>query len=69
MAAVGLAIGGAIAIAFGRTAQSLVFGVQATDPFTLGGVALLVIAAVLAASYIPARRAAALNPVDVLRSE
>jgi len=69
MAAVGLAIGGAIAIAFGRTAQSLVYGVQATDPFTLASVALLVIAAVLAASYLPARRAASLNPVDVLRSE
>ncbi len=69
MVAVGLAIGGAIAIAFGRTVQSLVFGVEPTDPFTLGAVALLVIAAVLAASYLPARRAASLNPVDVLRSE
>jgi putative ABC transport system permease protein len=69
MAAVGLAIGGAIAIAFGRTVRSLVFGVQPTDPFTLGSVALLVIVAVAAASYLPARRAASLNPVDVLRSE
>lgn len=69
MAAVGLAIGGAIAIAFGRTAQSLLFGVQSTDPLILGLVALLVIVAVAAASYFPARRAASLNPVDVLRSE
>jgi len=69
MAIVGLAIGGAIAIAFGRTARSLVFGVQPTDPLTLGSVALLVIVAVAAASYLPARRAASLNPVEVLRSE
>jgi predicted permease len=69
MAAVGLMIGGAIAIAFGRTARSLLFGVQPTDPFILGAVALLVVVAVAAASYLPARRAASLDPVDVLRSE
>ena len=69
MGGVGLAIGGAIAVAFGRTVRSLLFGVQPTDPLTIGGVALLVIVAVAAASYLPARRAASLNPVDVLRSE
>jgi ABC-type antimicrobial peptide transport system permease subunit len=69
MAGFGLAIGGAIAVAFGRTVRSLLFGVQPTDPLIIGGVALLVIVAVAAASYLPARRAAALNPVDVLRSE
>jgi ABC-type antimicrobial peptide transport system permease subunit len=69
MAGVGLAIGGAIAFAFGRTVRSLLFGVQPTDPLTIGGVALLLIVAVAAASYLPARRAASLNPVDVLRSE
>jgi predicted permease len=69
MAGIGLAIGGAIAFAFGRTVRGLLFGVQPMDPLILVAVALLVIVAVAAASYLPARRAASLNPVDVLRSE
>ena len=69
MAGVGLAIGGAIAFAFGRTVRSLLFGVQPADPLILGAVALIVIVAVAAASYLPARGPASLNPVDVLRSE
>jgi ABC-type antimicrobial peptide transport system permease subunit len=48
---------------------SLLFGVGAMDPLTYGGVALGLIAAAMLASYIPALRAATMNPVEALRAE
>lgn len=47
----------------------LLFGVGAGDPMTFAGVALGVMAVALLASYFPARRAAQLDPVVVLRNE
>jgi ABC-type lipoprotein release transport system permease subunit len=47
----------------------LLFGVQAWDAATLGGVAAVLGVAALLASYLPARRAAAVNPVDALRAQ
>ena len=49
--------------------RSLLFGVQAWDVPTLGGVALVLGAASLAASFIPAHRAASVNPTEALRAE
>jgi ABC-type lipoprotein release transport system permease subunit len=49
--------------------RSLLFGVQAWDVRTLGGVALVLGAASLAASFIPAHRAASVNPTEALRAE
>ena len=57
------------AAALMRLMGSLLFGVSARDPLTFGGVAIGLIGAALLACYVPAARAAALNPVEALRGE
>jgi predicted permease len=64
-AAVGL-VGGVIAA---RLMRRLLFGVEAWDITTLVTVTLVLIVSALIASYIPARRAASVNPIDTLRAE
>jgi len=49
--------------------RSLLFGVQATDPLTFVGIAALLTLIALLASYIPARRAARIDPMVSLRCE
>jgi ABC-type antimicrobial peptide transport system permease subunit len=66
---VGLAIGIAGALVLTRAMQSLLFGVSATDPLTLAGVALALGLAALLASYLPARRATKVDPIVALRHE
>jgi putative ABC transport system permease protein len=63
----GVAIGVVGAIALTRVIQSLLFHVNATDPYVFGGIAVLFVMVVLAASYIPASRAARLDPMAALR--
>jgi predicted permease len=65
----GVAAGLAVAFALTRAMRSLLFGVAATDPLTFLLVPGLLLLAALAACYLPARRAAAVDPVTSLRSE
>jgi len=66
---VGLAVGIGGAIALTRLIQSLLFHVSPIDPATLGIVALITTALSLAATYLPARRAAGIDPLEALRAE
>lgn len=69
LAIIGVAIGLVGALALTGLARSLLFQVTPTDPFTYAVVAIVFIGAALAAGYIPARRAAAIDPMIALRSE
>ena len=65
----GIAIGLALAFALTRYLGSLLFEVGPTDPLTLAGVSLLLAIIALVASWIPARRAARVDPLTALRHE
>jgi predicted permease len=67
--AAGLAIGLVASVAAATLLRGLLFGVRSADPETLAAVAAGLGAAALLASYIPARRAASIDPVDALRAE
>ncbi len=67
------AIGGALGLlsagALSRWMSSLLFGIAPIDPLTYAVSGALIFAAALSATYIPARRAASLNPMETLRSD
>jgi putative ABC transport system permease protein len=65
----GLAAGIGAAALGGQVIKSLLFGVSPADPVTLAIVAILVVMVALAACYIPARRAAKVDPMVALRYE
>ena len=65
----GVAVGLVLAVAAGRLAQRLLFGIVAHDPWTLGSTAAALIALGLLATYWPARAAARIEPTIALRSE
>ena len=69
LAAAGVAVGLACAFAGTRAMTSLLYQVDPVDPPTFIGVALVLTAAVLAATWIPARRAARVDPMETLRGE
>ncbi len=69
LAAAGLLLGLVAVLLTSRTLVSLLHGVSATDPLILGGTALVLFLVALAANYIPARRAAQLDPVLGLHSD
>jgi ABC-type antimicrobial peptide transport system permease subunit len=67
--AVGVAIGLAGALVASRLMTQLVYGVRVTDPTTYAGVAALLAAVALVASYIPARRATRIDPLVAMRAD
>jgi putative ABC transport system permease protein len=69
LALIGMVLGLAAALALTRVMKNLLFEVRAMDPATLAGVALLLVGAALIASYIPARRATKVDPLQSLRHE
>jgi predicted permease len=69
LVAAGLASGLALAFAAGRALTGLLYGVSSADPLTYSAVAIALIAAALAACYVPARRAAKVDPMVALRYE
>jgi putative ABC transport system permease protein len=67
--AIGAAIGVAAALVASRVIASQLFGVSPTDPLTMAAVVATLIGVALAASAVPARRAAAVDPTRALQSE
>ena len=66
---VGVAVGVPVVFAATRFASTLLFGLTPTDPLSLSVAALLLVVVALAAAYIPARRAAKVDPLVALRYE
>jgi ABC-type antimicrobial peptide transport system permease subunit len=67
LALIGIALGMVASFAVGRLIASLLFGTTPTDPATFAGMALLLCAVAIVAGYIPARRAASIDPLTALR--
>jgi len=60
-------VGGALALT--RLVKSMLYGIAPNDPLTIAGAVAVLLAVALAASWIPARRAAAVQPMEALRHE
>ena len=69
VSAAGIVLGGAVALLAGRWVQPLLFDVSAHDPVIYGSVAALLIVIAIAASVIPAWRAARVDPNVALRAD
>jgi len=69
LAAIGVTIGMVASVALTGLMKSLLFGISALDPLTYAVVPMVLVAATVLASYLPARRAAAVDPVETLRAE
>lgn len=67
LAAIGIAVGLAGAIVSARSLQSMLFGIEPRDPQTFAAVAIVFAIVALTASYLPARRATAVDPISALR--
>jgi putative ABC transport system permease protein len=69
LSAIGLTCGILGALAATRVLTTMLFGVTAKDPVTFGSVAAALIAVALVATYVPARRAAWVDPMRALRTD
>lgn len=69
LAGAGLAVGIMLALAATRLESSLLFGVRPLDGLTLGGALVTMVASMASAAWIPARRAASIDPMQALRTE
>ncbi|HYK59392.1 MAG TPA: ABC transporter permease [Bryobacteraceae bacterium] len=68
-AAIGIACGLGVSVALTRLMASLLFGISPLDPMTYASVPIILATAAVLASYLPARRAAAVDPAKTLRAE
>jgi putative ABC transport system permease protein len=69
LAALGVGLGIAGALSLKGLMKSLLFGVTPADPATFAAVGIVLVGAAIVASYLPARRAASIDPIDSLRME
>jgi predicted lysophospholipase L1 biosynthesis ABC-type transport system permease subunit len=69
MALLGVGLGLLGCVATTRVFSTFLFGIEPSDPLTLGGVAALLLVAAAAASYLPSRRAARVDPIVALKTE
>jgi len=69
LALIGLLLGLAAAVIAGRVAVSQLYGVSTTDPITFGLASVIMVGVALLATYLPARRAARMDPLEALRYE
>jgi ABC-type lipoprotein release transport system permease subunit len=69
VAFIGVVIGLVAAVFAARSLESLLYEVQARDPLVFAAVALVMIGVALIASYLPARRASAVDPVVAIRTD
>ena len=69
VALVGIMVGLVFAVAGGRLIESLLFGVSPRDPVVFAATTVVLLGVVFLACWLPARRAALLNPLDALRTE
>jgi ABC-type antimicrobial peptide transport system permease subunit len=69
LSAVGVAVGLCASAGLMRLMKSLLFGISPLDPVTYAAVPMVLAAAAMIASYLPARRAASVDPVEALRAE
>jgi predicted permease len=69
LAAAGVVAGVAAALVLARLVKSMLYGIEAWDPVTIGGGVIILMAVALAASWLPARRAASVQPMQALRHE
>ena len=67
--AVGVIIGIAVAFAATRLLGTLLYGVNPVDPIVFAAMSVMMIAIGVLASYVPARRASSVNPIESLRSD
>ena len=65
----GIVLGLSAALALARVMRTMVFQVSTTDPMVFGAIALLLLATAACAAWLPARRAARLDPLATLRAE
>jgi putative ABC transport system permease protein len=69
LAAIGITIGLSVSLGLTRLMASLLFEISPLDPLAFAAAPAVLVAAALLASYLPARRAAAVDPVDALKAE
>jgi putative ABC transport system permease protein len=69
IAAIGTVVGLATGLATTRFLSSILYGVSETDPLTLGGAVVLLVVTIMLACYVPARRAASVDPAKTLADQ